>query len=71
MKKEDATYEWQLQFLSGIRMLDHELTKGLPNTMTATFLCHFIELIVRKIELVAGLIVYPHSFPGTHCIHHL
>lgn len=53
------TYEWQLELLSGIRVLDDELTKGLSNTMPATFFADLVELIIGKVEPVLRLGICP------------
>lgn len=63
----EGTYEWQLQLLSGIRVLDHELTKGLTDTMFAAFLGHLVEVIIGQIEFILDLgTIHSWPFPWTY-----
>ena len=51
------TYEGELQLLCRIRVLDDELSECLTHPMAAAFFRHFVELVVREVELVLRLIV--------------
>lgn len=63
-----GTHERQLQLLGGVGMFHNKLPKSLTDAMFTTFLGHFIEIVVRKIELVAsltGLISQAFSWPDS------
>lgn len=54
-----GTYERQLKLLSGIRMLNDELTERLSDTMPATFFADLVKLVIGKIEAVFWLNICP------------
>lgn len=43
-------------------MLDNELSERLSDSVAATILVNFVELIIRQVEFVFGLAVWAKSF---------